>query len=215
SPPAGQPIVKSSGDHGGRVRGSFESAIRFGEGSVKQRVTFVVDAERDTSRTTVSPFGAFLGTETTDNVGVVGAYDLTVGERISFGASLRHDVNDRFADPTTYRVQGSYGFGEGTRLHAAAGSGVKDPSFSELFDFSAGRFIGNPHLQPETSEGWEAGVDQTFLGGHAKVGATWFEDRLTDQITTDFSTGVARPVNLPGGDRQRGVELFADAELAP
>lgn len=213
SPRAGQPIVKASGDHGQRVRGAFESALRFGDGSVRQRVTFALDAERDASRTTVSPFGAFLGRETTDNWGVVGAYDLTVADRTAFGASVRHDVNNRFADPTTYRVQASHRFDTGTRLHAAAGSGVKDPSFSELFDFSAGRFIGNPHLQPETSEGWEAGVDQTFLAGRAKAGATYFDDRLTDQITTDFSTGVARPVNLPGTDRQRGVELFADAEL--
>jgi len=213
SPRAGQPISKVSGDHGQRLRGSFESALRFGDGPVRQRVTFALDAERDASRTTVSTFGAFLGRETTRNLGLVGAYDLTVEDRISFGASVRHDVNDRFADPTTYRVQGSYRFPEGTRLHAAAGSGVKDPSFSELFDFSAGRFIGNPHLQPETSEGWEVGVDQTFLSGQAKVGATYFDDRLRDQITTDFSTGVARPVNLPGGDRQRGIELFANAEL--
>lgn len=215
APPAGQPIVKSSGDHGSRVRGSFESAFRFGDDHVRQRVTFVLDAERDSSQTTVSPFGAFLGTETTDNVGVVGAYDLTVDDRISFGASLRHDANNRFADPTTYRVQGSYRFDQGTRLHAAAGSGVKDPSFSELFDFSAGRFIGNPDLQPEKSEGWEIGVDQTFLGGHANVGATYFDNRLTDQISTDFSTGVARPINLAGTDRQQGVELFADAQLNP
>jgi vitamin B12 transporter len=214
APPAGQPIVKASGDHGTRVRGSFESALRFGDDHVKQRVTFVLDAERDTSRTTVSPFGGFLGRETTDNYGVVGAYDLTVDDRISFGASLRHDVNNRFADPTTYRVQGSYRFDQGLRLHAAAGSGVKDPSFSELFDFFAGRFIGNPDLKPEKSEGWEVGLDQTFLAGRANVGATFFDNRLTDQITTDFSTGVARPINLPGTDKQRGVELFADAQVS-
>lgn len=213
APAAGQPIVKSSGDHGGRVRGSFESALRFGDDHIKQRVTFVLDAERDSSRTTVSPFGAFLGKETTDNYGVVGAYDLTVDDQASFGASVRHDVNNRFADPTTYRVQGSYRLEEGLRLHAAAGSGVKDPSFSELFDFSAGRFIGNPSLRPEKSQGWEFGIDQTFLSGHAIVGATWFDNRLTDQITTSFATGVASPVNLPGSATQRGVELFADAQI--
>jgi vitamin B12 transporter len=161
----------------------------------------------------VSPFGAFLGTEHIDDTGLVGAYDLTVADRASFGVSVRHDWNNRFADDTTYRVQGSYRFDEGTRLHAAAGSGVKDPSFSELFDFSAGRFIGNPNLRPEKSEGWEAGVDQTFLEGRANVGVTYFDDRLTDQITTDFSTGVAMPINLPGTAAQRGVEAFADARL--
>lgn len=213
APAAGQPIVKVSGDHGARVRESFESAYRFGDGQVKQRVTVAFDAEQNSSRTTVSPFGAFLGTEHIDDTGLVGAYDLTVADRASFGVSVRRDWNNRFADDTTYRAQGSYRFDEGTRLHAAAGSGVKDPSFSELFDFSAGRFIGNPNLQPERSEGWEAGVDRTFLAGRANAGVTYFDDRLTDQITTDFSTGVARPVNLPGADTQRGIEAFADARL--
>ncbi|THD71508.1 TonB-dependent receptor [Phenylobacterium sp.] len=215
APAAGQPIVKSGGDHGERFRESYESAYRFGDDRVKQRVTLAFDAEQNTSQTTVSPFGGFLGKEHLDDTGLVGAYDLTVDDRASFSASVRHDWNNRFADDTTYRVQASYRFDAGPRVHAAAGSGVKDPSFSELFDFSAGRFIGNPNLQPETSEGWELGVDQTFLGGHAHVGATYFDDRLTDQITTSFATGVAMPVNLPGTDTQRGVELFADAQLSP
>ena len=47
------------------------------------------------------------------------------------------------------------------------------------------------------------------------MGATYFDDRLTDQITTSFATGVAMPVNLPGTDPQRGVELFADGQLSP
>jgi vitamin B12 transporter len=215
APAAGQPIVKVSGDHGTRFRESYESAYRFDDDHLKQRVTVAFDAEQTTSQTTVSPFGAFTGKERIDTTGLVAAYDLTVDDRASFGASVRHDWNSRFADDTTYRAQASYRFDEGARVHAAAGSGVKDPSFSELFDFFAGRFIGNPNLQPEKSEGWEAGVDQTLLGGRAHVGATYFDDRLTDQITTSFATGVAMPVNLPGTDKQRGVELFADAQLSP
>mgnify|MGYP001552491145 FL=1 len=213
APAAGQPIVRSGGDHGRRFRESFESAYRFGDDHVKQRVTVAFDAEQNTSQTTVSPFGAFLGREHIDNTGLVGEYDLTVDDRASFGASVRHDWNSRFADDTTYRVQGSYRLDGGLRLHAAAGSGVKDPGFSDLFDFSAGRFIGNPNLQPERSQGWEAGVDDTVLKGRANVGATWFDNRLKDTIATSSAGGVATAVNLPGSDPQRGVEVFADAQL--
>jgi vitamin B12 transporter len=213
APAAGQPIVKTGGDHGTRFIESYEGAFRFGDEHVKQRITMAFDAEQNTSQTTVSPFGGFTGKEHLNTIGLVGAYDLTVDDRAAFGASVRHDWNNRFSDDTTYRVQASYRFDEGTRLHAAAGSGVKDPSFSELFDFFAGRFIGNPNLKPERSEGWEAGVDQALLNGQAHVGATWFDDRLSDQITTSFATGVAMPVNLAGTDKQRGLELFADARL--
>ena len=214
APFAGQPISKQSGDHGTRFIESYEGAYRFGDEHLKQRVTLAFDAEQNTSQTTVSPFGAFLGKERLDNTGLVGAYDATWENRASFSASVRHDWNNRFSDDTTYRVQAGWRFDEGTRVHAAAGSGIKDPSFSELFDFVAGRFIGNPNLKPERSEGWEAGVDQTFADGRAHVGATYFDSRATDQITTSFATGVAMPVNLSGTDTQKGVELFADAALA-
>lgn len=214
APFAGQPISKQSGDHGERFIESYEGAYRFGDEHLKQRVTLAFDAEQNTSQTTVSPFGAFLGKERLENTGLVGAYDATYEAAGSFSASVRHDWNNRFADDTTYRVQAGWRFDEGTRLHAAAGSGIKDPSFSELFDFIAGRFIGNPGLQPEKSQGWEVGLDQTFLGGRAHAGATYFDSRLTDQITTSFATGVAMPVNLAGTDTQKGVELFADAVLA-
>ncbi|HEX5262141.1 MAG TPA: TonB-dependent receptor, partial [Phenylobacterium sp.] len=213
APFAGQPIAKTSGDHGTRFIESYEGAYRFDDGRLKQRVTLAFDAEQNTSQTTVSPFGAFLGKEHLDNTGLVGAYDATWDNRAAFSASVRHDWNNRFADDTTYRVQASWRWDEGTRIHAAAGSGIKDPSFSELFDFVAGRFIGNPNLQPEKSEGWEVGLDQTFLNGRAHAGATYFDNRATDEITTSFATGVAMPVNLPGTDTQRGVELFADAAL--
>lgn len=213
APFAGQPIVKTGGDHGTRFIESYEGAYRFGDEHLKQRVTLAFDAEQNTSQTTVSPFGAFLGKEHLDNTGLVGAYDATWEDKAAFSASVRHDWNNRFADDTTYRVQASWRWDEGTRLHAAGGSGVKDPSFSELFDFVAGRFIGNPGLRPETSEGWEVGLDQTFLKGRAHAGATYFDSWLTDQIATSFATGVATPVNLAGSDTQKGVEVFADIAL--
>ena len=46
-------------------------------------------------------------------------------------AALRHDINDRFRDATTFRVGAGYRITESTRLRAAAGSGVKNPGFFE------------------------------------------------------------------------------------
>ena len=127
---------------------------------------------------------------------------------------MRHDFNTRFADDTTYRVQGSYRFGEGTRVHAAAGSGIKDPTFSELFDYYAGRYVGNPGLKPEKSTGFEAGIEQGFAGRRVTVDATYFNNRLTDEITTVYDANfVGHPVNLAGKTRQQGVEVAAAARL--
>jgi len=207
--PAGQSIVRAYGDHGRRLKGSFESAFRFGTDRIKHRVTFAFDAERESERNTISLFGADLRKHHTTNYGLVGQYDVSVDDRLALGGSIRHDYNSRFADTTTYRAQGSYKLDEGTRFHAAAGSGVKAPTFSDLFDFFGGFFTGNPDLKPETSHGWEAGIEQSFATDHITIGATWFDNRLKNVISGGFGT----PVNLPGTSKQRGVEVSATGRL--
>jgi vitamin B12 transporter len=213
SPPAGQPIVAANGDRGRRLKGSFESAFRLGSDRIKQRVTLAVDGERESERSTVSMSGGFLGWRHTNNVGVVGEYEATIDDRLGFGASFRHDENSRFANSNTYRVQTSYKLQTGTRIHVAAGSGVKAPSFSQLFDFFAGIYIGNPALKPEKSEGWEAGLEQSLVGETILLGATYFDNHRTDEITTVYTADGATSVNLPGRTHQRGLEVYAEAKV--
>ncbi len=204
---------RSSGDKGLRTKASYEGAFRFGSDSVKQRVTLAVDAERERYQNTDPSGFAFTGKRHADNLGIVGQYDVTVNDALAIGASLRRDENDRFDDATTYRVQGSYRFASGTRLRAAAGSGIKNPGFYELYGYSDGRYVGNPNLKPEKSKGWEAGVEQAF--GDALIGVTYFRNRLEDEIVTTYPapTFVASPANSAATSRQRGIEAFAQAKL--
>ena len=205
------------GDKGRRYKGSFESTIRFGTDAVQHRLTGAVDVEREDFRnTTISPF-VFGGTRHTDNVGIVGQYDLLVNEALSLGASVRRDENDRFADVTTYRVQGSYLFATGTRVRGAYGTGVKNPGYYELYGFSDGHYIGNPNLKPEKSKGWEAGVEQAFAGDRATIGGTYFDSKLTDEIFTTYPAPafVATPSNRTTESKQHGVEVFASARPIP
>ncbi|MET0239108.1 MAG: TonB-dependent receptor [Sphingobium sp.] len=203
--------IRDSGDHGQRLKGSFESSLRLGDDEISHRITGAVDFERETFRNSspASPFFAsFSGERQTDNIGFVGQYELTVKDRLSLGASVRHDENDRFADPTTFRVQGSYRLPTGTRIRAAYGTGVKNPGYFELYGFDDGQYIGNPGLKPEKSEGWEAGVEQQ-LGRDATFGATWFDSRLTNEIAAIGFPST--PVNLATRSKQHGVEVFLAA----
>lgn len=206
---------RSYGNEGRRTKGSYETTLKFGKGALGHRLTFALDAERERFRNTDPSGFAFTGRRQTDNVGIVGQYDLSIGDRASVGASIRRDENDRFDDTTTYRLQGSYRFDTGTRVRAAAGSGVKNPGFYELFGFIDGRFIGNPGLKPEKSEGWEAGVEQDFGAGRVTAGATYFDSELRDEIFTTFPPPdfVATPANRTTRSRQRGVETFFNARI--
>ena len=205
--------ARTYGDTGQRLKGSYESTLKLNQGALHHQLTVAVDRER--YRNTDPTGFAFTGRRQVDNVGIVGQYDLTLGEHAAFGASLRQDLNNRFQDTTTYRVQGSYRFDSGTRIRAAAGSGVKNPGFYELYGYSDGRFIGNPGLKPERSEGWEAGIEQSFDQGHVLIGATYFDSRLSDEIYTTYPapTYVATPANRTTKSRQHGVEAFLNARI--
>ncbi len=180
---------------------------------VVHRLTGAVDVERETfQNTTPSPF-AFQGKRDTDNVGLVGQYELLVNEVFSLGASIRQDENNRFDDATTYRVQGSYRLPTNTRIRAAWGTGVKNPGYFELYGYSDGRYIGNPNLRPEKSQGWEVGLEQSFGDGAATIGATYFDSRLKDEIYTSYPAPdfIATPANRTTQSRQHGVEMFLSA----
>jgi vitamin B12 transporter len=208
--------IRSSGDDGSRLKGSYESTFRFGSDAVHHALTGALDFEREEVQNT----GPFLNTgqalkRRIDNTGSVAQYDLAIGERIGIGAALRHDDNERFADADTYRIQGSYRFPTDTRVRAAAGSGIKNPSVTELFGFDPESFIGNPDLKPERSEGWEVGVEQSFAERAITVGITYFDSTLRDEIFTNFvgPNFIASPVNLTTDSTQHGVEVFLAARL--
>ncbi len=85
-------------------------------------------------------------------------------------AGLRHDLNDRFADFTTWSLGASYALpGTGTRLRASIGTAVQNPTLFNQFGFIPGTFIGNPNLRPEQSRGWDIGFDQMLGAGTLSV----------------------------------------------
>jgi vitamin B12 transporter len=209
----------SFGNKGRRYKGSFESAFRFGTDRIRHRLTAAVDVEREEFQT-LNPVPSefvFTGRRHTDNVGIVGQYDVVIDDVLAIGGSVRRDENNRFDDTTTYRAQASYRFATGTRVRGAYGTGVKNPGYFDLFGYSDGRYIGNPNLKPEKSKGWEAGVEQAFGGDRATIGATYFDSRLTNEIFTTYPAPdfVATPGNRNTRSTQHGVEVFATAQPIP
>ena len=146
--------------------------------------------------------------------------ELLSGEWGGFSAtgSLRYDDNSDFDNVTTYRFTAGYLLAADTRVRGAIGTGWKAPTFTERYGFFPGDFIGNPDLKPETSEGWEVGVDQALLGGDLNLGATYFNEHLEDEINGfifDANAGAFTAENLDGTSKRKGVELLADTNIGP
>lgn len=207
----------TSANTGRRTKASYDSTFRFGPQRFASSITLAADFEREDFRNiavggaapTVANFKRKI-----DNTGVVAEYDLRAFDRFSFGAAVRHDENDRFQDADTYRLRGAFEATPALTLRAAAGSGIKAPTNFELFGFDPRSFVGNPNLKPERSEGWEAGADLKLLKDRVKLGFSYFDSELTDEIYTVFSpTFVSSPANRATLSKQHGVELFANAVL--
>lgn len=123
-------------------------------------------------------------------------------ENMTLTAGLRHDEHSEFGGHTTYRATGSYLFAEtGTRLHGSFGTGFRAPSLNELF----GPFGANPDLDPETSVGYDIGVEQQLLGGRLIADVTYFALDIDDLI--GFTNAYHQ---IDGTSEMRGVEASLD-----
>ena len=110
------------------------------------------------------------------------------GVRLTGTAGVRAEDNSNFGTRVVPRLglaylarKGGGDFGA-TRLHAAYGLGIKEPSLDESFG-TAPCFPGNPNLRPERSSSVHAGVDQYFGGDRIHVSLDGFYNRFHDMIS--------------------------------
>lgn len=182
-----------------------ETTLKFSTPEVARadhRFTFLFEHER-TSVLSASDFGFFERAITSKSY--VGEYALGLWDRLFLTGAIRFDDNDFFTDRTTYRVTGAYLFKEyGARLHASAGTGVKNPDLYQLFGSSPG-FTPNPSLRPQRSFGWDVGVEKTFADQRVTLDVTYFQNRIQDRIVATQQTVF----NVTGTSEIQGIEFAA------
>jgi vitamin B12 transporter len=99
-------------------------------------------------------------------------------ENLTLIAGVRRDDHSTFGGETTFGASASYSPNDGkTRFKGSYSEGFKAPSLYQLQSL-----YGNPNLNPEEAEGWEAGIEQQVLGDRGLIGATWFTRTTTNQI---------------------------------
>jgi vitamin B12 transporter len=202
--------------YGSRLKAAYVTSYEFGSEATMHRLTFAADREtEDYHNVATGVPGPINNVRNLSNTGIVGEYFLDLGGRTGIGGAVRHDWNEHFESATTFRLQGSHLLGTGTRLHAAAGSGIKNPTNFELFGFNPTTFIGNPDLKPEKSLGYEAGFAQEIFAGQIVFDVTYFNSTLEDEIFTSFTPSfVAMPQNRRTDSKQQGIELSLEALLS-
>ncbi len=139
-------------------------------------------------------------------IGKVAEYRGEFSDRLFVTGSIRHDDNDSFQDFTTWRSTAALKLIEiGMRPHASVGTGIRYPTFYEQYGFIPGFFIPNPDLKPETSFGWDAGIEFTVIRDRATVDVTYFKTNLENKIVSlGFPTALT---NSTGEATRQGIEV--------
>ncbi|HTD30285.1 MAG TPA: TonB-dependent receptor [Steroidobacteraceae bacterium] len=136
-----------------------------------------------------------------------------IGEHWFSAANVRYDDNSRFGSKVTYRFAPAWVISAtDTKLKASVGTGFKAPTLSELYQDFPPFFFANPNLQPETSTGYDLGIEQGFAQDVLRVGVTLYYIRIRDLITTDV-TGTTY-ANI-GRATTEGVESFIAYQPLP
>jgi vitamin B12 transporter len=120
-------------------------------------------------------------------------------------SSLRDDHYSDFSGAISWRQGVSYRIAPTqTLVHASGASSYTPPSQQDLYYPG----YGNPNLKPESSLGWEVGVEQPLPGARLTPSATYFHNSITDYIQDDANFV---PQNI-GRATTEGVEIDVKAK---
>ena len=196
---------------GQRTKLNYSPSVDFGDEAQGVTLSGLAEIENETYER-VNPdttFGDSNQTVDFNNIGF-GAEARGRFDNIAVNGSVRFDDNDdQFENATTWRAGAAYNTSFGGKLRASAGTGVKNPTFSELFGFVPANFIGNPDLNPEKSKSWEVGYDQTF--GDFTGSVTYFSADLENEIIfNDSFNGV---INRETDSERSGIEMAANYQF--
>jgi vitamin B12 transporter len=179
-------------------------------------VTFGVEAQHEDGRSDYfsdslwGPSESLFPLKSAQTLGIYMQDEIRLGGCFFAAVGGRLDHHSRFGNAVTYRVAPAYVISAtGTKLKMTLGTGFKSPSLYELY--APGTVwgpIGNANLKPETSVGWDAGLEQTFLGGKITLGATYFHNDFRDLVEFDYARGYTNV----GRAESKGVEVFAAAQ---
>ncbi len=97
---------------------------------------------------------------------------------VTLTAGVRNDDHEAFGSHSTTQLAAAWSLSFGTVLRASWGEGFKAPTLYQLYsDYR------NPGLQPEESDGFDAGIEQSLQDGRIVLSATYFLRHTTNEIS--------------------------------
>jgi len=188
-----------SENSGETYKGELQSDYLLTTGDSKHRFTVAGEIQKDY-------FNAWsvADEQKMDSSAVIGEYHLDWNSKLFFTGSARHDFNSQFDDTSTYKLALSAWATDTIRLHTSHGTGVKNPTFSQLFGAYA-----TPDLNPETSISTDIGIEYNFVDGSGYVDLTLFDAQYDDGIR--WNSDLFAYENQD--EKVQGIELSSFVQL--
>jgi len=124
----------------------------------------------------------------------------SITDMVHVTAAIRGDEHSTFGSETSHRVTLSGGWSDGRgRVHGSYGTAFRAPNFNELYF----PFSGDPNLLPETTEGFDIGVEQRIGGSGVTLDLTWFDiefDQLIEFDLTSFTFANVAQASSKGAE---------------
>jgi len=132
-------------------------------------------------------------------------------DSLNVNASVRYDGNSTSSNKTTYKIGIAVHPLAGLKLLGNYGTGFKAPSLNDLYYPTSAFSGGNAALKPETSTGWDIGMDYQWQDDDWQTGLNivWFDQRYKDLIVWQASPTFFYSPNNIGKARTKGLELSA------
>jgi vitamin B12 transporter len=203
--------MPSFGSDGTRQGLAYKNAFRFEAGGFKHTLVSGLDFKRETYKYSSGDLPEWKDGKQRDRKGVFGEYLVDFNQGTALTGALRQDFNTVFANMLTYRLTLAHNFTTGTKLHGSFGKGATNPTFFQQYGYTPSNFVGNAGIRPETSIGYDMGVEQKWLGGKLITDFTYYNMALSDAIVGDTVGGAASVKNASGTLRRYGFEVAFSA----
>jgi vitamin B12 transporter len=169
----GYPTTETFYGFGRNLREEYQGTWKFSDIG---QVVFGAQNEHSTINT-VSPFSPFVGAGVVVDSGYVQAqYEVLKGLTLTAGG--RYDHHDVYGGHGTGQFAAAWVLpDQDTVLRASFGQGFKAPALYQLYSS-----YGNPALQPETANSWDAGIEHHALQNRLVASATYFQRTSNDLI---------------------------------
>ncbi len=182
---------------------SWENAYQY---SGKGSVSFGAEYENQDFR---GPFGAENGYKDHYLSAYVNhTYEL---QNFSTDIGLRYEDYQSFGNHTSWKTGLRYDLEQtNTILTANVGTGFNTPTLIQLYSPLSNGVAGNPNLDPETSLGWDLGIEQKLHENHT-ASVTFFETDIEKAIQRNQTIDLF--ANTPGKSKASGIEASFDGDI--